>query len=98
MEQPWCKPFLTSNSGASSPLTDTVAAILSCKNAPKLQPVTTREEMCGPPTSDEVLTALSKIKVGKAAGSNSLKPDIKCCGGSLLDFIVPLFDTLWREK
>ena len=53
-----------------------------------------REDMCGPPTS-EVLAALSKIKVGKAADNNGLLPDIvKCCGGPLLDFVVSLFSTV----
>ena len=35
----------------------------------------------------------------KAAGNNGLLPDIvKCCGGPLLDFVVSLFGTVWREK
>jgi len=52
--------------------------------------------MCDPPTSEEVMTTLSR---GKAAGSNGLLPDIeKCCGGPLLDVIVSLFGTVWREK
>ena len=47
--------------------------------------------MCGPSSSDEVLAALSKIKVGKAAGNNGLlSDDVKCCGGPLLDFVVSL--------
>ena len=51
-----------------------------------IKQVKMREEMCGPPTSDEVLAALSKIKVGKAAGNNGFLPDfVKCCGGPLLD-------------
>ena len=55
--------------------------------------------MCDPPTRDEVLAALSRIKVGKAAGSNGLLPDIvKCCGDPLLDFIVSMFGAVWREK
>ena len=41
-----------------------------------------KEEMGGPPTGDEVVAALLRIKVGKAAGGNGLLPDIvKCCGG-----------------
>jgi len=62
-----------------------------------IQPMVTQEEMCGPLTSDEVLVALSKIKVGKAAGRNGILPDM-CCAGPLLDFIVSLFSTVWREK
>ena len=55
--------------------------------------------MCDPPTSEEVMTALSRIKPGKVAGSNGLLPDIvKCCGGPLLDIIISLFSTVWREK
>ena len=38
-----------------------------------------------------MLAALSKIKVGKAAGNNGLlSDDVKCCGGPLLDFVVSL--------
>ena len=60
-----------------------------------IQSMATREEMCDPPTSDEVVATLSRIKVGKAAGSNGILPDIvKCCGGPLLDFIVLLFGTV----
>ena len=55
--------------------------------------------MSNSPTGDEVLAALSRIKVGKAASNNGLLPDIvKCCGGPLLDFIVLLFRTVWRER
>jgi len=55
--------------------------------------------MCDPPTSEEVVTVLSRIKLGKAAGSNGLLPDIvRCCGSPLLDVIVSLFGTVWREK
>jgi len=41
-----------------------------------------KREMCDPPTSEEVMTALSRIKPQKIAGSNGLLLDIvKCCGG-----------------
>ena len=51
-----------------------------------IQPMAMREGMCDLPTGDEVLAALSRIKIGKAAGSNGLLPNIvKCCGGPLLD-------------
>jgi len=59
--------------------------------------MTTGQEMCGTPTGDEVLATLLRIKMGMAAGSNGLLPD-KCCSGPLLDFTVPLFGTVWREK
>jgi len=58
-----------------------------------------RREICDPPTREEVMTVLSRIKLGKPAGSNGLLPDIlKCRGGPLLDVIVSLFGTEWREK
>ena len=50
-------------------------------------PMAVRDKMCNTPIGDEVLAALSRINVGKAAGSNGLLPDIvKCCGGLLLDW------------
>ena len=64
-----------------------------------IQPMTTREEMCSPSNSDEMLAVLSRIKVWKAACSNGLLPDIvECCGGPLLDLIASLFGTVWSEK
>ena len=41
-----------------------------------IQSMAIREEMGGPPTGDEVVAALSRIKVGKAAGGNGLLSDI----------------------
>jgi len=64
-----------------------------------IKQIAMRRDMCDPPTSEEVMTALSRIKLGKAAGSNGLSPDIvKCCGDPLLDVIVSLFGAVWREK
>jgi len=60
-----------------------------------IQPMALREEMCDPPTGDEVVVALSRFKLGKAHG---LLPDVvKCHGDPLLDFTVSLFGTVWRE-
>ena len=35
-----------------------------------IQLMAEREEICDPPTGDEEVAALSRIKAGKAAGSN----------------------------
>ena len=37
--------------------------------------------------------------MGRAGGLNGLLPDVlKCCGGPLLDYILTLFQTVWRER
>jgi len=41
-----------------------------------IQPMALSEEMYDPPTGDEAVAALSRLKVGKAAGSNGYLPDI----------------------
>ena len=52
-------------------------------------------ELAQPPDRDEILRALGRLTVGKAGGVNGLLPDIlKCCGGSLLDYILKLFHTV----
>ena len=50
-----------------------------------IKQIAIRREMCDPPTSEERMIALLRIKPGKAAGSNGLLPDVlKCCGSPLL--------------
>ena len=64
-----------------------------------IKQIAIRREMCDPPTSEERMIVLLRTKPGKAAGSNGLLPDVlKCCGSPLLDVIVSLFGTVWREK
>ena len=40
-----------------------------------------------------------RLAVGRASGLNGLLPDIlNCCGGPLLDYILTLFQTVWKER
>ena len=51
-----------------------------------------------PPSEDEVLEALMKMKCGKAGEKNGVLPELlKCCSGSLLDQLVELFQMVWKE-
>ena len=44
-----------------------------------------REELCVPPSDDEVLAAMSTLRSGKAGGKFGVLPDmLKCCGANLL--------------
>lgn len=50
------------------------------------------ESLDVPPTEDEILEVLGKMKSGKAGGKNGVLPEmIKCCGANLLDHLVELF-------
>ena len=52
-----------------------------------------REELCVPPSDDEVLAAMSTLRSGKAGGKNGVLPEmLKCCGANLLDYLVVLFN------
>ena len=51
-----------------------------------------------PPSENEVLEALMKIKCDKAGEKNGVLPELlKCCSGSLLDQLVELFQMVWKE-
>ena len=56
------------------------------------------ESLDAPPSENEVLEALDKMKSGKAGGKNGVLPEmIRCCGAHLLDHLVELFQCVWRE-
>ena len=53
-----------------------------------------REELSEPPSEDEILVAMGTVtlKSGKACGKNGVLPEmLKCCGVSMLDRLVQLF-------
>ena len=53
-----------------------------------------RESMGSPPSSEEIWEALSCINAGRAAGKNSLLPELlKCCEADLLEYIM----IVWEE-
>ena len=56
------------------------------------------ESLDAPPSDDEILEALGKMKSGKAGGKNGILPEmLKCCGANLLERLVELFGSVWRE-
>ena len=57
-----------------------------------------RRELGVPPTEDEVVTALYRMKGGKAGGKTGILPDmVKSCGGLLLEYLMALFQTVCME-
>ena len=51
-----------------------------------------------PPTEEKVVTALYKMKGGKAGGKTGILPEmVKSCGGLLLEYLMDLFQTVWME-
>ena len=58
-----------------------------------------RNDLKVPPTEDEVLEALGKLKEKKAAGKNGILPEmVKGCGGWMMEYILDLFSTVWKEE
>ena len=57
-----------------------------------------RSEMAEPPSEEEVIEALGKVKINKAPGKNGILPEmVRGCGGEMLTHIMDLFCTVWRE-
>ena len=56
------------------------------------------ESLAAPPSEDEIIDVLCKMKGNKASGKNGVLPEmIKCCGTELLDYLVELFKKVWQE-
>ena len=56
-------------------------------------------DLADPPTEEEVFEAIGKLKGGKVGGINGILPEmVKSCGGEIMDYIVELFHTIWREQ
>ncbi len=47
---------------------------------------------------EELITALSKLKNGKAGGKTGILPELVSCGGAcLMDRLLVLMQDVWRE-
>jgi len=50
-----------------------------------------------PPSEEEVMEAIVKLRGGRAGGKNGILPEmVKGCGGEMMDYILDLFHTVWR--
>ena len=57
-----------------------------------------RKELGVPPTEEEVVSALYRMKGSKAGGKTGILPEmVKSCGGLLLEYLMDLFQTVWKE-
>ena len=57
-----------------------------------------RKELEVPPTEEEVVSALYRMKGSKAGGKTGILPEmVKSCGGLLLEYLMDLFQTVWKE-
>ena len=55
--------------------------------------------MSEPPTEEEICEAMSSLKENKAGGKSGILPEmVKSCMGGMMDYIVDLFTTVWREE
>ncbi len=58
-----------------------------------------RNELMVPPTEEEVIAALGRLQINKAAGKNGILPEmVKGCGGEMLEHFIDLFSTVWKEE
>ena len=58
-----------------------------------------RKELSQPPAEDKVMEALGKLKGNKAGGKTGILPEmLKCCGAVMMEYILDLFETVWKEK
>ena len=56
-------------------------------------------ELDHPPTFEELITALSRLKRGKAGGRTGILPELVLYGGSdLLERLLVMMDDVWREE
>lgn len=62
---------------------------------PEMSPMLDLDE---PPTEDELLAALSKMKRGKAGGKSGILPELVLYGGAILwDWLLELMQAMWRR-
>ena len=59
----------------------------------------TRSELADPPTAEEVVEAMGKLKEGKAGGKNGILPEmVRGCGEMMMDYTLDMFRTVWMEE
>ena len=57
-----------------------------------------RPRMSNPPSEEEIIEAIDKLKRNKVGGSNGILPELlKSSGAAIIEHIQDLFDTVWRE-
>lgn len=55
-------------------------------------------ELDAAPSEEELVSALSKLKKGKAGGMTGILPELVSCGGAqLLDRLLLLIKDIWKE-
>ena len=58
-----------------------------------------QEDLAEPPTEEEIMQAIGRLKCGRAGGKSGILPEmVKGCGGEMMDHIIDLFATVWREE
>ena len=60
----------------------------------------TRSELADPPTAEEVVEAMGKLKEGKAEGKNGILPEmVRGCGETMMDYTLDMFRTYeWSRE
>ena len=58
-----------------------------------------RSELADPPTDKEVVEAMGKLKERKAGIRNGILPEmVRGCGGTMMDYNLDMFRTVWMEQ
>lgn len=64
-----------------------------------LPPQPTRSDLDNPPTDEELVSALAKLKHGKAGGKTEIPPELVAYGGAeLWDRLLEIMREIWKEK
>ena len=60
-----------------------------------------KPHMAEPPTKEELVEAVGKLKSGKAGGSSGILPEMvkaACCEDEFLDLLLDLVHSVWRDS
>lgn len=56
-------------------------------------------ELADPPTEEEVVEAMGKLKERKAGGKNGILPEmVRGCGRTMIDYSLDVLRTVWMEQ
>ena len=52
-----------------------------------------------PPNEEEIMEAIGRLKCSKAGDKSGILPEmVKGCGGEMMDYILDLLTTTWKEE
>jgi len=75
-----------------------IESVFKVDEISRLQQKPVREELGNPPSKQEILEAVGKIKNGKAGGESGILPEKAICRGSeIMEMLATLTSQMWEE-